>query len=73
MAIAVLCPGCKSQFTVSDQYAGRTGPCPKCKKSITIPAVSAAAGWLPVVAILGAIMTLRLSGSPSTTFGSIGA
>ena len=43
MAIAVLCPGCKSQFTVSDQYAGRTGPCPKCKKPITIPAVTAAA------------------------------
>ena len=43
MAIAVLCPGCKSQYTVSDQYAGRTGPCPKCKKPITIPAVTAAA------------------------------
>lgn len=41
MAIAVLCPGCKSRFSVSDQFAGRTGPCPKCKKPITIPAVTA--------------------------------
>ncbi len=37
MAILVVCPGCTSRFTVSDQFAGRTGPCPKCKKSITIP------------------------------------
>jgi hypothetical protein len=28
---------------VSDQFAGRTGPCPKCKKSITIPAAPAQA------------------------------
>ena len=38
MAIQVLCGSCKSTFTVSDQFAGRTGPCPKCKKPITIPA-----------------------------------
>jgi hypothetical protein len=37
MPIQVLCPGCKSRFTVSDQFAGRTGPCPKCKRPITIP------------------------------------
>jgi hypothetical protein len=37
MAILVVCPGCTSRFTVSDQFAGRTGPCPKCKKPITIP------------------------------------
>jgi hypothetical protein len=43
MAIAVLCPGCHSRFSVSDQFAGRTGPCPKCKKPITIPAVTAEA------------------------------
>jgi hypothetical protein len=43
MAIAVLCPGCQSRFSVSDQFAGRTGPCPKCKKPITIPAVTAQA------------------------------
>lgn len=37
MAISVVCSGCTSRFTVSDQFAGRTGPCPKCKKPITIP------------------------------------
>jgi hypothetical protein len=37
MPIVVVCTSCKSRFTVSDQYAGRTGPCPKCKKPITIP------------------------------------
>jgi hypothetical protein len=37
MPISVICPACKSRFSVSDQFAGRTGPCPKCKKSITIP------------------------------------
>lgn len=41
MAISVVCSGCKSRFTVSDQFAGRTGPCPKCKKPITIPKKSA--------------------------------
>jgi hypothetical protein len=43
MPIQVVCPGCTSRFTVSDQFAGRTGPCPKCKKPITIPAAAPAA------------------------------
>ena len=43
MAIAVICPGCNSRFSVSDQFAGQTGPCPKCKKPIKIPAVTAEA------------------------------
>jgi hypothetical protein len=38
MPIPVVCPGCKARFTVSDRFAGQTGPCPKCKKPITIPA-----------------------------------
>jgi hypothetical protein len=37
MPITVVCPTCKSRFTVSDQFAGRTGPCPKCKQPIKIP------------------------------------
>lgn len=37
MPIPVVCPNCKSRFTVSDQFAGRTGPCPKCKQPIKIP------------------------------------
>jgi hypothetical protein len=40
MAIAVICPGCKTSFRVSEKFAGQTGPCPKCKAPIKIPAAS---------------------------------
>lgn len=37
MAIQVTCPGCLKRFSVADQHAGKQGPCPNCKKTITIP------------------------------------
>jgi len=37
MAIQVTCPGCLKRFSVADQHAGKEGPCPACKKTITIP------------------------------------
>ena len=37
MSIRVTCPGCHTRFNVSEKFAGREGPCPKCKKVITIP------------------------------------
>lgn len=37
MPIPVTCPSCHSRFQVSDKFAGKKGPCPKCKKPITIP------------------------------------
>ncbi|MDO4575769.1 MAG: hypothetical protein Q4D98_11210 [Planctomycetia bacterium] len=37
MAIIVTCPGCHKSFSVRDEFAGRTGPCPKCKTPIKIP------------------------------------
>jgi len=40
MAIPVICPGCKTAFRVSDKFAGQTGPCPKCKAPIKIPAAT---------------------------------
>lgn len=40
MAIAVVCPGCKKSFRVSDKYAGKKGPCPNCKIQITVPAAA---------------------------------
>jgi hypothetical protein len=40
MPIQVVCTGCKSRFSVSDQFAGRTGPCPKCKQPIQIPRIT---------------------------------
>lgn len=40
MAINVVCTGCRSRFTVSEKFAGKKGPCPKCKAIITIPALA---------------------------------
>ncbi len=37
MPISVLCPGCKKRFNVSDKFAGKKGPCPKCKTIISVP------------------------------------
>src|SRR5947207_1420932 len=37
MPIPIICPGCKSQFRVSDKFAGKQGPCPKCKTLINVP------------------------------------
>lgn len=37
MPIPVTCPGCLARFTVSDKYAGKQGPCPKCKQLISVP------------------------------------
>ena len=41
MPIAVVCPGCKVRFSVSEKFAGKRGPCPKCKAIILVPTVSA--------------------------------
>jgi hypothetical protein len=35
----VICPGCHGRFQVSEKFAGKQGPCPKCKVIITIPKV----------------------------------
>jgi predicted Zn finger-like uncharacterized protein len=37
MAIRVTCPGCHTRFNVSEKFAGKEGPCPKCKKVIKVP------------------------------------
>ena len=37
MPIRVTCPGCHTRFNVSEKFAGKEGPCPKCKKTIKIP------------------------------------
>jgi len=42
MPISVTCPGCKATFNVSDKFAGKQGPCPKCKTVISIPKLDAA-------------------------------
>ncbi len=37
MAIQVTCPGCLKRFSVSEKFAGKSGPCPSCSKPIKIP------------------------------------
>jgi len=37
MQILVVCQSCKTRFQVSEKFAGKQGPCPKCKALITIP------------------------------------
>ncbi len=37
MPINVTCPSCHSRFQVSDKFAGKTGPCPKCKEPLKVP------------------------------------
>lgn len=39
MSILVVCRACHKRFKVSDKFAGKTGPCPSCKETITIPAL----------------------------------
>jgi len=37
MAIDVTCTKCHTRFQVSEKFAGKSGPCPKCKNVIKIP------------------------------------
>ena len=37
MPIRVTCSKCHTRFNVSDKFAGKEGPCPKCKATIKIP------------------------------------
>jgi predicted Zn finger-like uncharacterized protein len=37
MAIDVTCPSCHTRFQVSEKFAGKSGPCPKCKTVIKVP------------------------------------
>lgn len=37
MPIQVTCPGCLTRFQVNEKFAGKKGPCPKCKNQIQIP------------------------------------
>lgn len=39
MPIQVTCAKCKTSFKVSEKFAGKEGPCPKCKAVIKIPEV----------------------------------
>jgi type II secretory pathway pseudopilin PulG len=47
MPIAYSCPHCSKQFTVADQFAGQSGPCAACGKTITIPLAAAGPMGMP--------------------------
>lgn len=47
MPIKFQCPHCKNGLVVKDNLAGRQGPCPKCKKPVTVPKASAPAAPPP--------------------------
>ena len=40
MSIRVTCQKCHTRFNVSEKFAGKEGPCPKCKTKIRIPSKS---------------------------------
>ena len=37
MSIIVVCPGCRKSFKVNDKFAGKSGPCPNCKRTLHVP------------------------------------
>lgn len=37
MKIQVTCPSCLTRFEVDEKFAGKKGPCPKCKAVIQVP------------------------------------
>ncbi len=37
MPILVICSGCGAKFNVAEKFAGKQGPCPKCKAVIRVP------------------------------------
>jgi prepilin-type processing-associated H-X9-DG protein len=42
MPIQFTCPHCGAQTAVADEYAGHSGPCAQCGKTITVPAAGSA-------------------------------
>ena len=47
MPIQFTCPHCGVQTNVADEYAGGSGPCAQCGKTIMVPPPAAPAGYAP--------------------------
>jgi prepilin-type processing-associated H-X9-DG protein len=47
MPIQFTCPHCGTRTNVAEEYAGQSGPCAQCGKTITIPAATAPRGYTP--------------------------
>lgn len=46
--IRFACPGCSATYTASDEKAGKTSTCPKCKTQFAIPGADTAPPPMPV-------------------------
>lgn len=70
MPINFACPHCGKQTTVADQYAGQSGPCAACGKSVTVPfsagpgfagpPAQGSGGGAAVLAIVAGVLVLGL-------------
>src|SRR5688572_14271771 len=74
MPISFACPYCGKQTSVAEQYAGQSGPCAACGKTITVPGGVAGPGYayappkqggagaLVVVLVLGLVAAVCVVG-----------
>ncbi|MCA9265131.1 MAG: DUF1559 domain-containing protein, partial [Planctomycetales bacterium] len=73
MPIPFTCPHCEAYTEVGEQYAGQTGPCATCGKTVTIPSLSgnasavqarkaenASTGIMLLIAVVGLIVLVGL-------------
>ena len=74
MPIPFTCPHCGHQTNVADQYAGQTGPCASCGKTITVPVLGSRPTHLPPgragsrwSRIAQMVRMLRTSRTPATS------
>lgn len=54
MPISFICPHCGNQTTVADEYAGTSGPCTFCAKTIIVPQLPQAGATAPKKSRIGA-------------------
>jgi len=47
VSISFTCPHCGTQTTVADNFAGQTGPCAQCGRTVTIPPLAGTPGFAP--------------------------
>jgi Zn-dependent protease with chaperone function len=50
MTIRLTCHACQTAFEVKDAFAGKRGPCPRCRTLLEVPALAAAASLAAAVA-----------------------
>ena len=57
MAIRFKCPHCQKPLSVKNEFAGKKGTCPACKKGLTIPAPAPVSAPVDVEALAAAALT----------------